>query len=115
MTSLRRSDKLFNAFKRLAGKVIRQPNDTRWNSYLLTVEDALELEGAYTMFIIDVPQLPDNELTAAEWQLVELTVQFLLPFKEATKQCEGDYVTLDKVQLEMDALLAHFEDRRPFI
>jgi len=94
---LRRSDRLFNAFKRLAGKSIRRPNNTRWNSYLNTFEDALSLRASYTSFVIDNPSLYEHELTAADWTLVETTTNFLQPFREATKRCEGDYVTLDKV------------------
>jgi hypothetical protein len=44
--------------------------------------------------------------------MVQLTIDFLQPFKEATKRCEGDYVTLDKVQLIMDALSAHFKEQQ---
>ncbi len=51
-TFLRRSDRQFNAFKKIAGKAIRAPNDTRWNSYLNTFEDALDLRAAYTTFVI---------------------------------------------------------------
>lgn len=112
VTTLSRSDKLYNAFRKAAGKVIRRPNDTRWNSYLFTFEDALELRAVYTSFIYDHQQLADKELTAAEWQLVEQTVQFLQPFKEATKRCEGDYVTLDKVQQTMDSIIAHYQGQQ---
>ena len=110
--ALRKSDRLYNAFTRLAGKTIRAPNDTRWNSYLFTFEDALKLKAAYTTFVLEYPQFTDNELTAMEWQLVEQTVQFLQPFKEATKRCEGDYVTLDKVQLAMDSLVEHLKEQQ---
>ena len=112
VTSLRHSDKLYNAFKRAAGKVIRAPNTTRWNSYYNTLEDALELKGYYTSFIHDNPALAVYELTTADWLLVEQTVAFLEPFKVATKRCEGDYVTLDKVQLYMDGLDAHFKEQQ---
>jgi hypothetical protein len=108
---LRSSDKLYNAFKRLAKKTIRAPNDTRWNSYLATFEDAYSLRGHYQAFIADYhAQLLDCELSTTEWQLVEQTIQLLQPFKEATKQCEGDYITLDQVQLHMDALVHHYSE-----
>jgi hypothetical protein len=112
VTTLRRSDRLFNDFKRLAGKAIRKPVITRWNSYYSTFEDALELRVAYTTFVLDNEQLIDYELSAVDWQLVEQTITFLQPFKQATKQCEGDYVTLDKVQIHMDVLRSHFIKER---
>ena len=110
-THLRRSDKHFNHFKRIATKVIRSPNDTRWNSYLNTFEDAVELKASYSSYCADYDK-DEYQLTTSEWQLVQLTIDFLQPFKEATKRCEGDYVTLDKVQLIMDALAAHFKEQK---
>jgi hypothetical protein len=110
--TIRKSDKLYNAFKTKTGKTIRAPNDTRWNSYLNTFEDAYQLKESYTGFILENQQLSDCELSTIEWQLVEQTIAFLIPFKEATKQCEGDSVTLDQVQLHMDALVDHFKDQQ---
>jgi hypothetical protein len=112
VTTLRRFDRLYNRFKNAAGKAIRAPNATRWNSYYNTFQDALELKGYYTSFIHDNPALAEYELTTADWLLVEQTLTFLEPFKEATKRCEGDYVTLDKVQLHMDGLDAHFKEQQ---
>jgi hypothetical protein len=110
---IRKSDKLYNAFKKKAGKTIRAPNDTRWNSYLTTFEDAYDLKGSYSALILEhQAQLLECELSTTEWQLVEQTITFLTPFKEATKQCEGDYVTLDRVQLHMDALIDHYQDQQ---
>jgi hypothetical protein len=111
VTTLRRSDTLYKAFKTATGKQIRTPNDTRWNSYLFTFEDALELRAAYSAFIVDNPPLSEYELTVSEWLLVEETVKFLRPFKEATKRTEGDHVTLDKVQIELDSLREHFTEQ----
>ena len=95
----------------MAGKVIRSPNDTRWNSYLNTFEDAIQLKAQYTSFCADNDK-DEYHLIASEWHLVQLTIDFLQPFKDATKRCEGDYVTLDKVQLTMDALSAHFKEQQ---
>jgi hypothetical protein len=112
VTTLRRSDGLFNGFKRSAGKAIRAPNDTRWNSYLNTLEDALQLKVEYTAFVFQHQELLEYELSAADWSIIEETIHFLRPFKEATKACEGDQVSLDQVQLQMDGLRQHFIDQR---
>ena len=92
--------------------MIRAPNDMRWNSYLNTFKDALELKTYYTTFCVDFDKEDEYQLTASEWHLVQLTIAFLQPFKEATKRYKGDYVTLDKVQLIMDALAAHFKEQK---
>ena len=107
---LRRSDRLYQQFKDIAGKVIRAPNDTRWNSYLNTFEDALELKAQFTSFCV-TSEHNDDLLSPLEWTLVEQTIAFLQPFKYATKQLEGDSVSLDKVQLTMDSLVAHFKQQ----
>jgi hypothetical protein len=80
--TLQRSDRLFNSWKKHAGKAIRRPVVTRWNSYYTSFEDALELRHAYTTFVSDHnEQLGDYELSANDWQLVEQTIAFLRPFK----------------------------------
>jgi hypothetical protein len=65
----------------------------------------------YTSFYADNDK-DEYYLSASKWHLVQLTIDFLVPFKEATKRCEGDEVTLDKVQLIMDALTAHFKEQQ---
>jgi hypothetical protein len=69
------------------------------------------LKAYYTTFCAENDK-DEYHLTTSEWQLVQLIIDFLQPFKEATKRCEGDYVTLDKVQLIMDALSAHFKEQK---
>ena len=64
--TLRRSNRLFNAFRMEAGKSLRRPNDTRWNSYLNTFEDAFQLRATYTSFVVARPSLHEYELTAAD-------------------------------------------------
>lgn len=57
-----------------------------------------------------------------EWRLLRDTEHFLQPFKEQTKRCEVDNVTLDQLQESMDFLVDHFEKQlhkhrsdRPFV
>ena len=107
ITAIRRSDRLYQAFKDLAKKTIRAPNDTRWNSYLNAFEDAVELKEQLTFFCL-TNQRNEEILTEPEWDIVKQTIAFLKPFKEATKRLEGDSITLDKLQLVMDSLVDHF-------
>ena len=92
--------------------MIRAPNDTRWNSYLNAFEDAVQLKAEYTTFTCTSEPFYNYQLTASEWQLVQQTIAFLQPFQEATKRCEGDKVTLDKVQFTMDVISNHYSEQK---
>ena len=76
------------------------------------MEDGLELRASYTTFVIDTPAVNACELTVVDWQLVERTVRFLTLFKQATKTCEGDYVTLDNVHCRINALSDHYKEQQ---
>jgi hypothetical protein len=70
------------------------------------------MKSYYISFIHANPALSEYELSTTDWQLIELTIAFLEPFQTATKQCEGDYITFDKVQLYMDALDSHLKEQK---
>ena len=111
--AVRTSDMLYNAFKRLTGgRVIHSPNDTRWNSVYQALTSARAVSGHYSQFIHDRLALSKYEMSIDDWHQIDETVTFLQPFKELTKRCEGDYVTLDKVQESMDYLVHHYEQQR---
>lgn len=121
--ALNRSASLKAAFKKLCkGRTIHSPNATRWNSWWFTITSAIALQFEMSSFVHDNSQLSDCELSQAEWRLLRDTEQFLQPFKEQTKRCEGDNVTLDQLQESMDFLIDHFErqfqrhrSNKPFI
>ncbi|KAL1581666.1 hypothetical protein WHR41_09652 [Cladosporium halotolerans] len=105
---LRKSDRLFQDFKRLAGRSLHQPNDTRWHSWFDEFEGAYRLRDSYSQLIHNNPNdLADFELSTREWDLVKITIDILVPFKIACKKLEGDEVTLDAVQETMDFLATH--------
>lgn len=109
--ALRKSDRLYNAFESAAGRVVRAPVNTQWNSHLASFEDASALRSAYTQRVLEHSrQLSAFEMSAADWHVIEQTVTFLTAFRDITKACEGDSVTLDKVQVHMDFLSRHFKD-----
>ena len=111
--TIRASDRLYNAFKdHCGGKTVHKPNDTRWNSHLDCFEDALALDSQYNEFIRNNEELEHLELTLTDWRLVRETCDFLRPFKEAVLRCEGDYVTLDKLQISMDYVLSHLRESK---
>jgi hypothetical protein len=121
--ALNRSSALNTAFKKLCkGRTVHSPNVTRWNSWLYTITTAISLQFGMSSFVHDNPQLSACELSQAEWRLLRDTEHFLQPFKEQTKRCEGDDVTLDQLQESMDFLVDHFEkhlhkhrSNRPFV
>lgn len=54
-------------------------------------------------------ELADCELSTVDWQVLRHSKKFLQPFKEVTKRCEGNSVTLDQVQESMDFIVSHFD------
>jgi hypothetical protein len=104
-----RSNKHYQPFKQLAGKMIHLPNDTRWNSWATMIEDAFQVRPAVTQYIADHPNLHHLEISLSDWQALDEAYRFMSPFKEACKQCEGDSVTLDQVITDMDIIVKHFE------
>lgn len=104
-----RNMKRYNEFKALAGRVITMPNETRWSSWTTMIEDALSLRAKVNEFISEREDLFHLEFHRDEWRMLEDTYQFLQPFKEACKACEGDTVTLDCMITTLDILIAHFK------
>jgi hypothetical protein len=48
---LRRSIERYQAFLKLAKKMLKRDNDIRWNSWLLMLESAIELETTIRVFL----------------------------------------------------------------
>ena len=65
---------LFNK-KRLVAK-----NDTRWNSIYLMLKRFLELKDALTPTL--AIKLPEKQLTASDWKLMEKVVNSLESFEK---------------------------------
>ena len=107
-----RSNRNYNRFLALAGKMIHLRNETRWNTWTTMIEDAFQLRPYVNQFIAENRTLHHLELSVRDWQLLDDTRQFLMPFKEACRECEGDNVTLDQMLTSMDILVAHFEASR---
>ena len=73
------------------------------------IKDALSLKAKVNEFIAEHEDLLHLELYRDEWRMLEDTFQFLQPFKEACKACEGDTVTLDCMITTLDILIAYFK------
>jgi hypothetical protein len=87
-----RDDKFNQAFKRLSkgfpecpATIPKIPGETRWNGWLLMIEEAFRtrpiLDAMYARYpdALELVVLTDND-----WALLEHIYTFLLPFKEVT-------------------------------
>lgn len=90
---------------------LTKPNETRWHGWLTLIEQAGQERPAYAALCNEVKELEQYYLSPDEWQLIQHTYNFLQPFKEVTKRAEGDQVTLDTVQEEMDFLRFHYQQQ----
>lgn len=94
------------------GITLPRPSDTLWHAWLNMLVRAFQLRPLINRFINEDPTLHYLELLREEWQLLNDTLNFLLPFKEACKDCKGDNVTLEFVQTSIDILSNHFDKAR---
>jgi hypothetical protein len=107
-TAILRNLRHYNAFKTLAKGIIPMPNETRWNSWGTMINAALRMRASVNEYI-DNNDLEHVQITLHDWRVLEETSQFLEPFQEATKACEGDQTTLDQMLTSLDIIIAHFK------
>jgi hypothetical protein len=107
---IRGSNDRSNRFLRLAGEMIPLDNDTRWNSWFMMLEVALDFKPAIKTFMDEYSEdLQLDYLTPADWKELKLTYEFLQPFWHVTKETEDDRATLDQTLYTMDFLVSHFK------
>jgi len=90
---------------------LARDNSTRWNSWYIMLQAALDLRGAIEGYFnkwVEADCIGD-ELTSEEWNILEKIKAFLEKLKMATKALESSFATLDNVLLAMDFILAQFE------
>ncbi|KAJ3454605.1 hypothetical protein MRS44_013205 [Fusarium solani] len=107
---IRANDYRYSLFRRRAGKVLGLDNDTRWNSWFLLLDTALDKEehikwyqGKY------YDALVDDYLAPQDWQNLRETRNFLQPFWKITLLTEGYRSTLDRTLFTMDVLHKHYQ------
>jgi len=105
---VRNSPSRVKEFKELAGRTIPLDNRTRWNSWFLMIEAAMECHSAIDVFVKNHSDLDDDYLKRSDWKQLEQTRGFLKPFYQATMHTQGDSATIDRVLFVMDIIIQHF-------
>lgn len=82
---IRANDYSCNLFRRRAGKVLELNNNTRWNSWFLLLDTALDKEEHVKWYQDKYcDAVVDNYLTPQDWQNLRETRNFLQPFWKIT-------------------------------
>ncbi|KAM3497415.1 hypothetical protein MY10362_009233 [Beauveria mimosiformis] len=93
----------------LAGRMVPLDNSTRWNSWhvmlQVAIEKCSEIDAYSKQYFED---LQKDYLTPQDWERLRTVLEFLKPFHRATKAMEGDTATIDRVLFMMDILVQHF-------
>lgn len=106
---MRENDYRWNLFKKRAGRSLGLDNDTRWNSWFLLLDAALNLQEHVEWYQRKhYEDLRDDYLTPNEWAILGETRTFLQPFWKITQLTEGRYATLDRTLFTMDVLHKHY-------
>lgn len=106
---MRENDYRWNLFKKRAGRSLGLDNDTRWNSWFLLLDVALNLQEHVEWYQRRYYEnLRDDYLAPNEWSILEETRTFLQPFWKITQLTEGRYATLDRTLFTMDVLHRHY-------
>uniref|UniRef100_A0A0C4DIN7 HAT C-terminal dimerisation domain-containing protein n=1 Tax=Fusarium oxysporum (strain Fo5176) TaxID=660025 RepID=A0A0C4DIN7_FUSOF len=107
---IRANDYRYNLFRRRAGKVLGLDNDTRWNSWFLLLDAALDKEEHIKWYQDKYyDALVDDYLAPQDWQNLRETRNFLQPFWKITLLTEGYRSTLDRTLFTMDVLHKHYQ------
>ncbi|UNI14794.1 hypothetical protein JDV02_001390 [Purpureocillium takamizusanense] len=106
---MRENNYRWNLFKKRTGRSLGMDNDTRWNSWFLLLDVALNLQEHvewYQRRYYD--NLQDDYLAPNGWSIPRETRTFLQPFWKITRLTEGRYTTLDRTLFTMDVLHRHY-------
>ncbi|PNP73637.1 hypothetical protein FNYG_13019 [Fusarium nygamai] len=108
----RSSSQRYQAFLKVAGRMIAQDNSTRWNSWYLMIHAAITLRKEINSYIDDHYMEGDIKLDylhPVHWQNLQEIHNFLQPFYEITKDTQWDKSSLDEVIGSMDFLITHYK------
>jgi hypothetical protein len=115
-----RDDRFWQAFKTIVRSFPELPStvpkvlgETRWNGWLLMIEEAFQTKPILDALLARYhDSLELMVLLDEDWQLLKHIAGFLTPFKEVTKKNEGHKTTLDSFQPSIEFLINHFEKQQ---
>ncbi|KAF6518215.1 hypothetical protein HZS61_002293 [Fusarium oxysporum f. sp. conglutinans] len=97
-------------FDRFIYVILGLDNDTRWNSWFLLLDAALDKEEHIKWYQDKYyDALVDDYLAPQDWQNLRETRNFLQPFWKITLLTEGYRSTLDRTLFTMDVLHKHYQ------
>jgi hypothetical protein len=100
---------------RRSKKQINYDVDTRWNSTLRMIQDALNYRAILNDFIADHLELTDLTLSKNDWSQLEVIRDLLLPFGEYTEFVSREQPTLQmsaRMYIELEGLLTKASKKR---
>ena len=103
---------LVKEFKELAKRMVPLDNCTRWNSWYLCLDVALDPVCKATIDTFTKNhwmKLQKDFITPEEWKKLCLIREFLKLFHKATLNTQGHKATLDSMLFTMDVLLQYFK------
>ncbi|KJZ68291.1 hypothetical protein HIM_12320 [Hirsutella minnesotensis 3608] len=107
---IRANDCRYKLFRQRAGRVLGLDNDTRWNSWFLMLDTALDKEEHVKWYQDKYYDALENDyLAPQDWQNLREIRNFLQPFWKITLLTEGFRSTLDRTLFTMDVLHKHYQ------
>jgi len=99
----------------LGGLMVKQENDTRWNSYLESAKRALQLKDPLEIFQRRMVHEKDPKkrlpleycLGDDDWSFLGITIQILEPFLRLTKRFESREPRISEVAASLHFLIDH--------
>jgi len=110
---IRSSSILSDEWESLAGKTLGIDNITRWNSWFNLIKTAVEKQAKLMIFCQNHhKELSTAVLSPQDWETLEMTLEFLQPFSQATLIQESKWSSLDQALWTMDVLFKHYEQAK---
>jgi hypothetical protein len=105
---LRTSVILYQSWKSAIGVVLGIDNATRWNSWFNMLDVAIRRRPSIAVWLMEhVEDIGDNDLDQSDWELLQITHEFLQAFKQGTLLTERRLSDLSNAMTVLDALLIH--------
>lgn len=105
---LRTSVILYQSWKSAIGLVLGIDNATRWNSWFNMLDVAIRRRPRIAVWLMEhVEDIGENDLDQSDWEMLQITHEFLQAFKQGTLLTERRLSDLSNSMTVLDALLIH--------